>query len=210
MLRFRNIPVPVGNMPPAPAGRQGPASRGGEDALGLPSSRGAGAWFRSWRKRVPSRRDPPGFSADPRGTDALWRRRSRFFPCGGKRHSGRARSAHAKPFQSAPKAPRSRGRRAAPRADPGRFAGGLACDRNTTERSHSNPRQRSNHDDRTEETRPGYIRATLDIPTPLHDRRSRYVEALKTCWGTTEQGVCRALLDDGLTRAGHPPKANKG
>ena len=60
------------------------------------------------------------------------------------------------------------------------------------------------------ETRPGYIRVTLDLPTPLHERLSRYVEELKARWGATEQGVCRALLDDGLTRAGHPPEDEGG
>jgi len=55
------------------------------------------------------------------------------------------------------------------------------------------------------ETRPGYVRVTLDLPTPLYERLSRYVEELKGRWGATEQGVCRALLDDGLTRAGYPP-----
>ena len=56
------------------------------------------------------------------------------------------------------------------------------------------------------ETRPGYTRVTLDLPTPLFERLNRYVEELKARWGATEQGVCRALLDEGLTRAGHPPE----
>ena len=59
------------------------------------------------------------------------------------------------------------------------------------------------------ETRPGYIRVTLDLPTPLFERLSRYVEELKARWGATEQGVCRALLDEGLTRAGYPPETGE-
>ena len=54
-LPFRNMPVPVGNMLAAPAGRQGTASRGGEDSLGLPPRRGRGAWFSSHSAHGPIR-----------------------------------------------------------------------------------------------------------------------------------------------------------
>ena len=56
------------------------------------------------------------------------------------------------------------------------------------------------------ETRPGYVRVTLDLPTSLYERLSRYVEELRGRWGATEQGVCRALLDEALERAGYPPE----
>jgi len=35
-----------------------------------------------------------------------------------------------------------------------------------------------------------------------------YVQELKGRWGATEQGVCRALLDERLERAGFPAKPN--
>lgn len=54
------------------------------------------------------------------------------------------------------------------------------------------------------ETRPGYVRVTIDLPTPLYDRLRSYVEELKALYGASEQAVCRRFIDEGLARAGHP------
>ena len=62
------------------------------------------------------------------------------------------------------------------------------------------------------ESRPGYTRVTLDLPTPLYRRLRDFVEAHRQ-WGASEQQVCRTFIDEGLTRQGQPPdepKARKG
>ena len=55
------------------------------------------------------------------------------------------------------------------------------------------------------ETRPGYTRITLDLPTPLFRRLRAYSEGQRARLGVSEQVVCRTLLDSALTAVGHPP-----
>ena len=59
------------------------------------------------------------------------------------------------------------------------------------------------------ETRPGYVRITLDLTRPIYGRLRRHVDAQRERLGISEQATCRGIIDDWLTAHGYPPEGEQ-